>query len=147
MITRHRAIALVLCVLTIAQFIHVQSDFADIDTAEKLIEEYEQLTLIGVALFLVCGLAASLMAYIRASGWRLGALVAVALYVWAVWYPDFLRLVFKYGLSTVVVGIYENALASGTLGSVLLHSVLYPLGFTCVLLAVIWDFKAAGQGD
>lgn len=147
MISRHKSIALVLCALTMAQFVHVQSDFTDIDTAKKLLEEYEQPTLFGVGMFIVCGLAMSLMAYIRASGWRLGVIVAVALYVWAIWYPDFLRLVFKYGASNVIVGIYDHARGAGTLGSVLLHNVLYPLGFSGVLLAVLWDFKAAGRGE
>lgn len=147
MISRYKTIALVLCVLTIAQLVHTQSDFAAIDTAEKLIEEYEQPTLLGIGLFIVCGLVASLMAFFRASGWRLGVIVAVGLYVWAIWYPDFLRLVFKYGASTVIAGMYDQARAAGTLGTVLLHNVLYPLGFAAVLLAVLWDFKAGGRDD
>ena len=73
--------------------------------------------------------------------------MAIGLYVWAIWHPDFLRLVFKYGASTVIVGIYDQARAAGTLGTVLLHNVLYPLGFAGVLLATLWDFKSAGGSD
>ena len=147
MISRYKAIAVVLCALTIAQFIHVLSDFTDIDTAEKLIGEYEHPTVVGVGLFVVFGLIASFMAFFQSSGWRVAVILAVGLYVWSIWYPDFLRLVFKYGASTVIVGIYDQARATGALGSVFLHNVLYPLGFSGVLLAVLWDFKAARGGD
>jgi hypothetical protein len=119
----------------------------DIDTAEKLIGEYEHPTVVGVGLFFVCGLIVSFMAFFRFSGWRVAVMVAVGLYVWSIWYPDFLRLVFKYGASAVIVGMYDNARAAGTLGSVLLHNVLYPLGFSGVLLAVLWDFKATRGRD
>jgi hypothetical protein len=131
----------------VVQIIHLQSDFAEIDTAEKLIEEYERPTLVGVGLFIFGGLVASLMAFFRASGWRLGVMLSVALYVWAIWYPDFLRLVFKYGVSTVVAGIYDQARAAGTLGLVLLHNVVYPLGFLLVMLWVLWDLKGHGGRD
>lgn len=147
MISRHRLIALVLCALTLAQFVHVRSEFADIDTAEKLIEQYEQPTLAGVGLFIVCGLATSLMAFFRASGWRLGVVITVGLYVWAIWYPDFLHLVFKYGAPRVIVGIFEHAKEAGTLGSVLIHKALYPLGFAGVLLVVLWDFRSTRPDD
>jgi len=98
-------------------------------------------------LLVVSGFVVSLMTFFRASGWRVGVIIVVGLYVWSVWYPDFLRLVFKYGASTVVAGIYDSARMAGTLGVVLLHKVLYPLGFFAVLLAALWDFKAAGRGD
>jgi hypothetical protein len=141
LISRHKGIAIVVCALTAAQLVHVQADFASIDTAEKLIEEYEQPTMVGIGLFLVCGFIASVMAFFRTSGWRFGVIVAVGLYVWSVWYPDFLHLVFKYGPSAVISGVYDKARAAGTLGQVLLHHVLYPLGFTGVLLITLWDFK------
>jgi hypothetical protein len=64
-----------------------------------------------------------------------------------VWYPDFLRLAFKYGVSSAIAGIYDHARAAGTLGIALLHNVLYPLGFSSVLLAVLWDPKALGRSD
>lgn len=145
MISRRTAIAMVLGALTTAQLVHLQSDFAAIDTAEKLIEEYEHPTVVGIGLFLACGFIASAMAFFRASGWRLAVIVAVGLYVWSVWYPDFLHLVIKYGASTVLSGVFEQARAAGTLGKVLLHHILYPLCFTSVLLATIWDFKAGGN--
>jgi hypothetical protein len=143
----HKSIALVVCALVAAQVFHLRSDFAEIDTAEKLIEQYERPTLAGVGLFIVCGLAASVMAFFRANGWRLAIIVVVGLYAWAIWYPDFLHLVFKYGASTVIAGIYDQARAAGTLGSVLLHNVVYPLGFSCVLLWVLWDLGGRGGSD
>lgn len=146
MMPRNRIIGVVLCALMLAQLFHAQSDFAKIDTAEKLLEEYASPTVIGVGLFIVAGLVASAMAFFRLGGWRIGVLVTVGLYVWAVWYPDFLRLVFKYGAWTVVSGIAEQAWAAGTMGVVLLHKVLYPLGFFAVAIAALWDFKSGG-GD
>ena len=147
MISRHKLVGTVLCVLTIAQFIHVQSEFAEIDTAAKLIEEYERPTVLGVGLFVISGFAASLMAFFRSNGWRVGVIVVVGLYVWSIWYPDFLRLVFKYGATTTIAGIYDHARAAGTLGMVLLHKVLYPLAFFLVLLTVLWDLKTPEKSD
>ena len=147
MISRYRLLGVVLFALTVAQFVSVQSDFMEINTAEKLIEEYEHPTVIGVGLLVVCGFVVSLMTFFRSRGWRVGVIIVVALYVWSVWYPDFLRLVFKYGASTVIAGIYDNARAAGTLGVVLLHNLLYPLGYFTLLLAAPWDLKAAGRGD
>ena len=147
MIYRHRLVGIVLCALTVAQFVHVQSDFAEIDTAEKLIEEYEQPTVVGVGLFVVSGLISSVMAFSRTSGWRIAVIVAVVLYIWTIWYPDFLRIVIKYGAWTVIVGIFDHARTAGTLGMLLLHKVLYPLAFLGVLLAVALDFKTSGRDD
>ncbi len=147
MISLHKTIGIVLCVLTLAQLVHMHPDFANIDTAEKLLKEYESPTLFSAGLLIVSGFVVSLMAFFRLGGWRIGVIVVVGLYVWAVWYPDFLRLVFKYGASTVIAGIYDHARAAGTLGIVLLHNVLYPLGFLGVLLAVLLDFRAVGRND
>lgn len=147
MVSRHRIIGVVLCALTLAQLFHVQSQFVEIDTAEKLLEEYADPTVIGIGLFIVAGLVASLMAFFRIGGWRIGVLVAVGLYVWTIWYPDFLRLVFKYGLWTVISGIYDQARAAGTAGVVLLHKVLYPLGFLALVVATLWDRGSGGDGD
>jgi len=147
MISRYRLLGVVLFALTVAQFVSAQSDFMEINTAEKLIEEYEHPTVIGVGLLVVCGFVVSLMTFFRSRGWRVGVIIVVVLYVWSVWYPDFLHLVFKYGASTVIAGIYDNARAAGTLGLVLLHKLLYPLGYFIVLLAALWDLKAPGGGD
>ncbi|NIS07153.1 MAG: hypothetical protein GWN21_18255 [Gammaproteobacteria bacterium] len=147
MIALNRSIALVLCGLMIAQTFYLQSDFAQIDTAEKLIEQYERPTLLGAGLFIVCGFAVSLMAFFRAAGWRIGVIAAVGLYVWTIWYPDFLRLVLKYGAANVISGLYDQAVSAGTLGSVLTHYLLYPLGFAGVLVATLWDLKGAGSGE
>jgi len=147
MMSRQRIIGVVLFALTLAQLLHVKSQFVEIDTAKKLLEEFADPTIIGLGVFIVSGLVAGLMAFFRIRGWRIGVLVAVGLYVWAVWYPDFLRLVFKYDAWTVVSGIFEQARAAGTLGMVLLHKVLYPLGFLVLLVATLWDFKSGGGGD
>ncbi len=145
MILRHKIVGIVLCVLTLMQFVHMQPEFAKIDTAEKLLEEYDSPTVVGVGLLIVSGLVVSLMAYFRSGGWRIGVIVVVGLYVWAIWYPDFLRLVLKYGASTVIAGIFDHARTTGTLGVALLNNVLYPLGFFGVLLAVLWDVKSAAR--
>ena len=145
MISRHRIIAVVLCVLTLAQLVHMQPEFAKIDTAEKLLREYASPTVVGVGLLIVSGLVVSLMAFFRSSGWRIGVIVVVALYVWAVWYPEFLHLVLKYGASSVIVGIFDHARATGTLGVALLHNILYPLSFFGVLLAAQWNFNAVAS--
>ena len=147
MISRHKIVGVVLCALTLAQVVHMSPEFASIDTAQKLLKEYESPTLIGAGLLIVSGFVVSLMAFFRSGGWRIGVIVVVGLYVWAVWYPDFLRLVFNYGASTAIAGIYDHARAAGTLGIVLLHNVLYPLGFSGILLAVSWDYRAVGRGD
>ena len=147
MISGHKIVGIVLCVLTLAQLVHMFPAFASIDTAEKLLREYESPTLVGAGLLIVSGFAVSLMAFFRTGGWRIGVIVVVGLYVWAVWYPDFLRLIFKYGASSAIAGIYDHARAAGTLGVVLLHNVLYPLGFSGILLAVLWDYRAVGRGD
>ena len=147
MISGHKIVGIVLFVLTLAQLVHMYPDFASIDTAQKLLREYENPTLVGAGLLIVSGFVVSLMAFFRSGGWRIGVIVVVGLYVWAVWYPDFLRLVFKYGASTTIAGIYDHARAAGTLGVVLLHNVLYPFGFSGILLAVLWDYRAVGRGD
>lgn len=130
----------------LGQLLHVQSEFTEIDTPEKLIEEYASPTVVGIGIFIVAGFVASVLAFFRLGGWRIGVLVAVGLYVWAVWYPDFLRLVLKYGAWTVVSGLFEQARAAGTMGVVLLHKVLYPLGFLAVGMAAAWDLRSGG-GD
>ena len=137
-------IGIVLCVLVLAQLLHAQSDFAEIDTAKKLLEEYASPTVAGLAVFIIGGLVAGVMAFFRLRGWRIAVLVAVGLYVWAVWYPDFLRLVVKYCAWTVVSGIFEQARSAGTMGTVLLHKVLYPLAFLGVATATLLDFRAGG---
>ena len=147
MISRHKIVGIVLCVLTLAQVVHLYPDFASIDTAEKLLREYESSTLVGAGLLVVSGFVVSLMAFFRSGGWRIGVIGVVGLYVWAIWYPDFLRLVFKYGASAAIAGIYQQARAAGTLGTVLLHNVLYPLGFSGILLVVLWDPRLAGRSD
>ena len=147
MMSRRRIIGVVLFVLTLAQLFHAQSHFVAIDSAKKLLDEFADPSVIGLGVFIVSGLVAGVMAFFRIGGWRIGVLVAVGLYVWAVWYPDFLRLVFKYGLWTVVSGIVDQARAGGTLGAVLLHKVLYPLGFLGLLAATLWDLKSGGDGD
>ena len=147
MISRHKTVGIMLCVLTLAQVVHTYPDFVSVDTAEKLLKEYEGPTLVGAGLLIVSGFVVSLMAFFRSGGWRIGVIVVVGLYVWVVWYPDFLRLVFKYGVSSAIAGIYDHARAAGTLGIALLHNVLYPLGFSSVLLAVLWDPKALGRRD
>lgn len=147
MVLRQRIIGVVLFALTLAQLFHVQSLFVEIDTAKKLLEEYADPTVIGLGVFIVSGLVGGVMAFFRVRGWRIGVLVAVGLYVWAVWYPDFLRLVFKYGVWAVVSGIFDQARAAGTLGMVLLHKVLYPLGFLALLAVTLWDFKSGGGVD
>ena len=147
MISGHKLVGIVLCVLTLAQLVHMSPAFASIDTAEKLLREYESPTLVGAGLLIVSGFVVSLMAFFRTGGWRIGVIVVVGLYVWAVWYPDFLRLIFKYGASSAIAGIYDHARAAGTLGIVLLHNVLYPLGFSGILLAVLWDYRSVGRGD
>ena len=147
MISGHKIVGIVLCVLTLDKLVLMSPAFASIDTAEKLLREYESPTLVGAGLLIVSGFAVSLMAFFRTGGWRIGVIVVVGLYVWAVWYPDFLRLIFKYGASSAIAGIYDHARAAGTLGVVLLHNVLYPLGFSGILLAVLWDYRAVGRGD
>jgi hypothetical protein len=147
MISLHKVVGVVLCVLTLAQVVHMYPDFASIDTAEKLLREYESPTLIGAGLLIVSGFVVSLMAFFRSGGWRIGVIVVVGLYVWAVWYPDFLGLVFKYGASTAIAGIYDHARAAGTMGIAFLHNILYPLGFSGILLAVLWDSRPAGRRD
>ena len=147
MISRHKSVGVVLCALTLAQAAHMSPDFASIDTAEKLLREYESPTLVGAGLLIVSGFVVSLMAFLRSGGWRIGVIVVVGLYVWAVWYPDFLRLIFKYGASTTIAGIYDHARAAGTMGIALLHNILYPSGFSGILLAVLWDFRPAGRRD
>ncbi len=121
--------------------------FASIDTAEKLLKEYESPTLIGAGLLIVAGFVVSLMAFLRSGGWRIGVFVVVGLYVWVIWYPDFLRLVFKYGASTTIAGIYEHARVAGTVGIVLLHSILYPLGFSGILLVALWGSRSTRNSD
>jgi len=147
MMSRRRVIGVVLFALTLAQVFHVQSQFVEIDTAKKLLEEFAHPSVIGLGVFIVSGFVGGVMAFFRVRGWRIGVLVAVGLYVWAVWYPDFLRLVFKYGAWTMVSGIFEQARAAGTLGVVLLHKVLYPLGFLALLAVTLWDFKSGGGVD
>ena len=132
--------------LVLAQLVHAQSDFAAIDTPEELLEEYASPTVMALGIFIVAGLVAGVMAFFRLGGWRIGVLVTVGLYVWAVWYPDFLRLVFKYGAWTVISGIFDQARSAGTMGVVLLHKVLYPLGFFIVAGLTLWDFRS-GRGD
>lgn len=144
---RHRIIGIALCVLVLAQFFHAQAEFARIDTAEKLIEEYASPSVVGIGIFIVAGFVAGVMAYFRLGGWRVAVLVTVGLYVWAVWYPDFLRLVFKYGAWTVISGIFDQARAAGTLGVVLLHKVLYPLGFLGLAVATLLDFGTGSRAD
>lgn len=143
----HRVIGIVLAVLVLAQLLAVRSQIADIDTAQKLLDEFARPSVLGIGIFIVAGLAASLMAFFRLTGWRIGVLVAVGLYVWAIWYPEFLRLVVKYGLWTTVSGIFDQARAGGTLVTALLDKVLYPIGFLGVGLATLWDFKGGGRGD
>jgi hypothetical protein len=145
--SRHKIVGTVLGALMVAQLVSVQAKFAGIDTAEKLLEEFASPTVIGVGVFIVAGFAASVMAFFRIGGWRIAVLVAVGLYAWSVWYPDFLLLVLKYGAWTVVTGIYDQARAAGTMGFVLLHKVLYPLGFFGLLAATLWDFKTAGNSE
>lgn len=147
MISRHKLVGVVLCVLTLAQVVHMYPGFASIDTAEKLLREYESPTVVGAGLLIVSGFAVSLMAFFRSGGWRIGVFVVVGLYVWAIWYPDFLRLVFKYGASTTIAGIYDHARAAGTMGTALLHNILYPLGFSGILLAALWDSRSTGRSD
>lgn len=147
MISRHKTVGIMLCVLTLAQVVYTYPDFVSVDTAEKLLKEYEGPTLVGAGLLIVSEFVVSLMAFFRSGGWRIGVIVVVGLYVWVVWYPDFLRLAFKYGVSSAIAGIYDHARAAGTLGIALLHNVLYPLGFSSVLLAVLWDPKALGRSD
>jgi hypothetical protein len=147
MISLHKVVGLVLCVLTLAQVVHMYPDFVSIDTAEKLLREYESPTLAGAGLLIVSGFVVSLMAFFRSGGWRIGVIVVVGLYVWAVWYPDFLGLVLKYGASTAIAGIYDHARAAGTMGIAFLHNILYPLGFSGILLAVLWDSRPAGRRD
>jgi hypothetical protein len=147
MLPLHKIVGIVLCVLTLAQVVHLSPDFASIDTAEKLLREYESPTLAGAGLLIVSGFVVSFMAFFRSGGWRIGVIVVVGLYFWAIWYPDFLRLVLKYGASSAIAGIYRQARAAGTLGMVLLHNVLYPLGFSGILLAVLWDSRPAGRSD
>jgi hypothetical protein len=147
LISRHKAIAIALCALTAAQLFHAQSAFTEIDTAEKLLEEYAQPTVVGVGIFVVSGFIVSVMAFFRTTGWRAGVMVVVGLYVWSIWYPDFLHLLFKYGASNAITGVFDHARAAGTLGVALLHNVLYPLGFLIVLLAALWDFKAGVTDD
>jgi len=144
--SRQRIIGVVLFALTLVQLFRVQSQFVEIDTARRLLEEYADPTVIGLGVFIVSGFVGGVMAFFRIRGWRIGVLVTVGLYVWAVWYPDFLRLVFKYGAWAVVSGVFDQARAAGTLGMVLLHKVLYPLGFLALLAATLWDFKS-GVGD
>ena len=141
---RHRIIGIVLFALVLAQLLHAQSVFAEIDTAKKLLEEYASPTVAGLGIFIVAGLVAGVMAFFRLGGWRIAILVAVGLYVWAVWYPDFLRLVVKYGAWTVVSGIFEQARSAGTMGTVLLHKVLYPLAFLGVATGTLLDFRSGG---
>lgn len=138
----HRVIGVVLLALVLAQLSHAQSDFRAIDSAGALIEEYASPTVIGLGIFIVAGSAAGVMAFFGLGGWRIAVLVSAALYVWAVWYPDFLRLVFKYGAWNVISGIFEQARSAGTLASVVLHKVLYPLGFFAVAVATLWDFRS-----
>jgi hypothetical protein len=145
--SRQRIIGVVLFALTLAQLFHAQSQFVEIDTAKKLLEEYADPTVIGIGMFILTGFVAGVMAFFRIGGWRIGVLVAVALYVWAVWYPEFLRLVFKYGLWAVLSGIFDQARLAGTLGSVVLHKVLYPLGFLALFVATLWDLRSGGDGD
>lgn len=147
MISRHKLVGVVLCALTLAQVVHLHSGFASIDTAEKLLREYENPTLVGAGLLIVAGFVVSLMALFRSGGWRIGVFLVVGLYVWVIWYPDFLRLVFKYGASTTIAGIYQQARAAGTGGIALLHNILYPLGFSGILLAALWDFRSARNND
>lgn len=147
MMSRQRIIGIVLFALTLAQLLHVQSEFVEIDTAKKLLDEFADPSVIGSGAFIVTGFVAAVMAFFRIGGWRIGVLVAVGLYVWAVWYPEFLRLVFKYGPWSVVSGIFDQARAGGTLGAVLLHKILYPLGFLGLLVATLWDFKFGGDDD
>ena len=85
------------------------------------------------------------MALFRLKGWRVAVLVAVCLYVWAVWYPDFLRLVFKYGLWTTVSGVFDQCACRGhadwpsrsTRSSI-------PSDFAVVGIATLWDLKMGG---
>lgn len=139
--TGHRVIGVVLLALVLAQLFHAQSDFTAIDTAEKLIEEYASPTVIGLGIFVVVGLATGVMAFFRFGGWWIGVLVTVGLYVWAVWYPDFLHLALKYGAWNVISGIFEQARSAGTVASVVLHKVLYPLGFFAVAAATLWELR------
>jgi len=69
MISRHKVVGIVLCVLNLAQVVHMYPDFASIDTAEKLLREYESPTLIGVGLLIVSEFVVSLMAFFRSGGW------------------------------------------------------------------------------
>ena len=147
MISRRKVIGIVLTVLMIAQFVHLQSYFAEIETAENLVEEFDQPTVIDIGLFLVGGAIAALMTMFGLKGWRIGVITGFGLYVWAVWYPDFLHLVFKYGAWTVITGVLDNARTTGTLGQVLLHHVMYPIAFSGVLLATLWDFKSPEHSD
>ena len=143
----HRSIGIILAILTLAQLVAVRSLFAEIDTAQKLLDEFARPSVIGIGAFIVVGLVASALAFFRLTGWRVAVLVTVGLYVWAIWYPDFLHLVVKYGLWATVSGILDQARAGGTLVAVLLHKVLYPLGFLAMGLASLWDFKGGGRGD
>jgi hypothetical protein len=69
MISRHKLVGVVLCALTLAQVVHLHPGFASIDTAEKLLREYENPTLVGAGLLIVAGFVVSLMAFFRSGGW------------------------------------------------------------------------------
>ena len=68
MISRHKIVGVMLCALTLAQVIHMSPEFASIDTAQKLLKEYESPTLIGAGLLIVSGFVVSLMAFFRSGG-------------------------------------------------------------------------------
>ena len=140
LLSRHALIGLALCLLSLGQFASIWPAFAAVDSAEDLIAEYRQPSVMHVGALAVVGMVAAVLAFFRATTWRYAAIGAVALYVWLVWYPEFLDLIVKYGTVTVVSGIIDHARVAGTVGVALLHNVIYPLGYLAILV-MLYDYS------